>query len=85
MLIDRTPRCEANVYEKQTYRHIVGLNILKNDATRPSETPFMVVRVMHDGGPYLRNGLYLDTYRRAAGSELKFSKRPRGVRSIPTR
>jgi len=52
MLVDRIAALrEANVYEKQSYRHILGLpNILKNGGDEAeSETPFMVVRVMHDG------------------------------------
>ena len=68
---------EANIYEKQSYRHILGLpSILKNGADEAeSETPFLVVRIMHDGqSDIFATGLYLDTYR-VAGSELKFAKR----------
>ena len=40
-----------------------------------SETPFLVVRIMHDGqSDIFATGLYLDTYR-AAGNDLKLSKR----------
>ena len=40
-----------------------------------SETPFLVVRIMHDGqSDIFATGLYLDTYR-VAGNDLKFSKR----------
>ena len=78
MLIDRIAALrEANIYEKQSYRHILGLpNILKNSGDEAeSETPFMVVRVMHDGGTSIfATGVYLDTYR-AVGPDLKFSKR----------
>jgi anthranilate 1,2-dioxygenase small subunit len=78
MLIDRIAALrEANVYEKQTYRHILGLpNILNNgnDETE-TETPFLVLRIMHDGETSIfATGLYLDTYR-AVGPDLKFSKR----------
>jgi anthranilate 1,2-dioxygenase small subunit len=78
MLIDRIAALrQANVYEKQSYRHILGLpNILKNGGDEAeSETPFLVVRTMHDGqSDIFATGLYLDTYR-SAGSELKFAKR----------
>ena len=78
MLIDRIAALrEANVYEKQSYRHILGLpNILKNGGDEAeSETPFMVLRIMHDGETSIfATGLYLDTYR-AVGPDLKFAKR----------
>lgn len=78
MLIDRVSSLrEANVYEKQSYRHILGLPfVAKNGGdTAETETPFMVVRVMHDGqSDIFATGVYLDVVR-AAGSDLKFAKR----------
>jgi anthranilate 1,2-dioxygenase small subunit len=78
MLIDRVAALrEANIYEKQSYRHIVGLpNIIKNGGDNAEcETPFLVVRIMHDGSTSIfASGVYLDTYR-AAGNDLKFEKR----------
>ena len=78
MLIDRIAALrQANVYEKQSYRHILGLpHILHNSGDEAeSETPFMVVRVMHDGqSDIFATGLYLDSYE-TAGGELKFAKR----------
>jgi anthranilate 1,2-dioxygenase small subunit len=78
MLIDRVAALrEANVYEKQSYRHILGLpSLLKShDQEAESETPFMVARIMHDGQTDLfATGLYLDTFR-ADGKGLKFAKR----------
>ena len=78
MLIDRIAALrQANIYEKQSYRHILGLpNILKNGGDEAeSATPFMVVRIMHDGqSAIFATGLYLDTYR-DAGNDLKFAKR----------
>ena len=77
MLIDRVAALrEANIYEKQAYRHILGLpNIVKNGAEAESETPFLVVRTMHDGQTdVFATGVYLDTYR-AAGNDLKFARR----------
>jgi anthranilate 1,2-dioxygenase small subunit len=78
MLIDRIAALrQANVYEKQSYRHILGLpSVLKNGgAEAECETPFLVVRIMHDGQSDLfATGVYLDTYR-TAGNDLKFAKR----------
>ncbi len=78
MLIDRVQALRgANVYEKQRYRHILGLpSILANDAGQArTETPFLVARIMHDGqSEVFATGVYLDTYH-AAGDDLKFSKR----------
>jgi len=78
MLIDRVAALrEANVYEKQSYRHILGLpNITRNGgAEAESETPFLVVRIMHDGqSDVFATGVYLDTYR-ADGDDVKIAKR----------
>jgi 3-phenylpropionate/cinnamic acid dioxygenase small subunit len=78
MLIDRVAALRmANVYEKQSYRHILGLPTMtrNGDAEAESETPFLVVRVMQDGqSDVFASGVYLDTCR-AAGNELKFAQR----------
>jgi anthranilate 1,2-dioxygenase small subunit len=78
MLIDRIAALrQANIYEKQSYRHILGLpHITTNGGdSAESETPFMVVRVMHDGqSDIFATGVYLDSYR-AEGNHLKFAKR----------
>jgi anthranilate 1,2-dioxygenase small subunit len=78
MLIDRVQALrEANIYEKQSYRHILGLpNIVKNGGVETeTETPFLVVRIMHDGqSDVFATGVYLDTVR-ADGDDLKFAKR----------
>jgi anthranilate 1,2-dioxygenase small subunit len=78
MLIDRIAALrQANIYEKQSSRHILGLpHVTKNDGdTAESETPFMVVRVMHDGqSDIFATGIYLDSYR-VEGNDLKFAKR----------
>jgi anthranilate 1,2-dioxygenase small subunit len=78
MLIDRVASLrQANIYEKQTYRHIVGLpHVTKNGGDEAeSETPFIVMRTMHDGETSVfATGIYLDTYR-AVGTELKLAKR----------
>jgi anthranilate 1,2-dioxygenase small subunit len=78
MLIDRVQALrQANIYEQQTYRHILGLpDMTKNrGAEAETETPFLVVRIMHDGQTDLFvTGVYLDTVR-LAGDDLKFARR----------
>jgi anthranilate 1,2-dioxygenase small subunit len=66
MLIDRvTALREANVYERHSYRHILGMpSILSQgvDGVR-SETPFLVARIMRDGETDIfATGRYLDLY-----------------------
>jgi anthranilate 1,2-dioxygenase small subunit len=78
MLTDRVAALrQANIYEKQSYRHILGLpHLTKNGGDEAeSETPFMVARIMHDGSTSIfATGVYLDTLR-MAGDELKFARR----------
>jgi anthranilate 1,2-dioxygenase small subunit len=78
MLIDRVQALrQANIYEQQSYRHILGLpNIVKNGgAEAETETPFLVVRIMHDGqSDVFATGVYLDTVR-LSGGDLKFASR----------
>lgn len=78
MLIDRIAALrQANVYEKQSYRHILGLpTVLRNRSDEAeTETPFLVVRIMHDGETRVfATGVYRDTLR-AEGDELKFASR----------
>jgi anthranilate 1,2-dioxygenase small subunit len=78
MLIDRIRALrDANIYERQSYRHILGLpSVLKNGGGEAEcETPFLVVRIMHDGqSDVFATGVYVDTLR-AAGNDLKFAKR----------
>jgi anthranilate 1,2-dioxygenase small subunit len=78
MLIDRiTALREANIYEGQIYRHILGQPaILAEDATTAEcETPFIVARVMRDGTTDLyATGRYMDRYR-LDGEEPKLTRR----------
>lgn len=78
MLIDRVAALrDANIYEKQNYRHILGLpTIIRNGgAEAETETPFMVARIMHDGQTTIfATGVYLDVIQ-AAGVALKFARR----------
>jgi anthranilate 1,2-dioxygenase small subunit len=65
MLRDRvTALREANIYERHTYRHLVGLPALLGQAPGGvrAETPFLVVRIMRDGTMDLfATGRYFDT------------------------
>ena len=66
MLIDRVSALrEANVYERQSYRHILGMpSILsQSQAGVRSETSFLVARIMRDGETEIfATGRYLDLY-----------------------
>jgi anthranilate 1,2-dioxygenase small subunit len=72
MLTDRVSALrEANIYERHAYRHILGVpSILsQDDGVVRSETPFLVVRIMHDGETDIfATGRYLDVYRLGGGS-----------------
>jgi len=67
MLVDRVSALrEANIYERHTYRHILGMPaILSHEGDRVrSETPFLVARIMRDGATDIfATGRYLDLYR----------------------
>lgn len=52
MLHDRVSALrEANIYERQRYRHLIGMpHISRSSATEAeARSPFMVARIMHDG------------------------------------
>ena len=78
MLKDRvTALRKANIYERQAYRHLVGLPALRTGAgdTVQAETPFLVVRVMRDGTMDLfATGRYVDTMVDEGGT-LRFRER----------
>lgn len=67
MLIDRVSALrKANIYERQRYRHVIGMPVIK--AVTPdgvsAETSFLVVRTMRDGRMDLfAAGLYVDRVR----------------------
>ncbi len=78
MLIDRVSALrEANIYERQSYRHIIGAPcILSADAegTR-SETAFIAIRIMRDGATEVfASGCYLDLWR-VREDEIKLAER----------
>jgi 3-phenylpropionate/cinnamic acid dioxygenase small subunit len=78
MLKDRVAALrQANIFERQTYRHVVGLPALLGapDEAIRSETPFIVVRVMRDGTMALfATGRYMDALVEEGGS-LRFRER----------
>jgi anthranilate 1,2-dioxygenase small subunit/terephthalate 1,2-dioxygenase oxygenase component beta subunit len=65
MLQDRVAALrEANIYERQSYRHLIGLPAIlgEKEGGLVAETPFLVVRIMRDGRMDLfASGRYLDT------------------------
>ena len=76
LLIDRVASLrEANIYERQSYRHIVGMPSLRSGPDVAAETPFLVVRTMRDGRMDLfATGVYLDRVRDDGGT-LRFAER----------
>ena len=76
MLTDRVAALrEANIYERQSYRHIVGMPALRQAEDIAAETPFLVVRTMRDGRMDLfATGVYLDRVR-DDGDALRFAER----------
>jgi len=78
MLRDRvTALRTANIFERQSYRHIVGLPVLGATAADgiAAETPFLVVRIMRDGRTALfATGVYIDRIHDEGGN-LRFAER----------
>ena len=67
MLADRVSALrEANIYERQSYRHILGQPSIiseRNGEVR-SETSFLVARILQDGDTDIfATGRYLDLYK----------------------
>jgi anthranilate 1,2-dioxygenase small subunit len=66
MLHDRVSALrEANVYERQSYRHILGQPMIldEREGVYRCETPFVVVRILLDGDTDLfATGVYRDQY-----------------------
>lgn len=75
MLRDRvTALRTANIYERHSYRHIIGLPVLGADGAS-AETPFIVARIMRTGQTDLfATGVYLDQLRETDG-KLVFAER----------
>ena len=75
MLRDRvTALRTANIFERHSYRHIVGLPVVGPSATT-AETPFLVARIMRDGRTdVFATGVYLDRLH-DDGGDLRFAER----------
>ena len=78
MLRDRiTALRTANIYERHSYRHIVGLPVVSTVGPDgiTAETPFLVLRIMRDGRTDLfASGLYTDRIC-DEGASLRFVER----------
>jgi 3-phenylpropionate/cinnamic acid dioxygenase small subunit len=79
MLQDRVSALRtANIYERQRYRHIVGLPIVlaEPDGLAEVETPFLIVRIMRDGRMEIfATGCYRDKVKADASGALRFAER----------
>ena len=78
MLRDRiTALRTANIYERQSYRHIIGLPLVtsQNDGVIEAETPFLVARILRGAQTDLfASGVYLDRLRETPAG-LRFAQR----------
>ncbi len=78
MLLDRVQALRgANIYEAQTYRHVVGMPLLGpvEGQAVTGETPFMVLRTMRTGAvAVFASGVYHDSIALGA-ADLKFIER----------
>ena len=79
MLEDRVSALRrANIYERQTYRHIIGMPAIRSEdgGMICAETPFVVVRTMRTGEMSLfAAGKYLDKARTDGTGALRFMER----------
>ena len=79
MLEDRISSLrKANIYERQRYRHIVGLPVVLGeiDGAADVETPFLIVRIMREGNMDLfATGCYRDRIKPDATGALRFAER----------
>jgi 3-phenylpropionate/cinnamic acid dioxygenase small subunit len=79
MLQDRVSALrQANIYERQRYRHIVGLPVVLKAAgdTTETEAPFLIVRIMRDGKMEIfATGCYRDKVAIDGDGRLRFAER----------
>jgi 3-phenylpropionate/cinnamic acid dioxygenase small subunit len=75
MLRDRiTALRTANIFERHSYRHIVGLPVVGSNGVT-AETPFLVARIMRDGRTdVFATGVYIDVLSDVA-DVLRFAER----------
>jgi 3-phenylpropionate/cinnamic acid dioxygenase small subunit len=79
MLEDRVSALrQANIYERQRYRHILGMPLVVGETagTLSVETSFLVVRTMRDGQmSVFAAGVYLDKVRRDVPGAWRYAER----------
>lgn len=79
MLTDRVFALrEANIYERQRYRHILGMPLIETrpDGSVAAETPFLVIRTMREGQmDVFVAGIYLDRLRRDQSGAWRYAER----------
>jgi 3-phenylpropionate/cinnamic acid dioxygenase small subunit len=79
MLIDRVSALrQANIYERQRYRHILGMPLIgaEADGSVSAETSFLVVRTMREGQmDVFVVGVYRDRLRRDAAGAWRYAER----------
>lgn len=80
MLIDRVAALrQANIYERQRYRHILGMPLIaatEADGTVTAETPFLIIRTMREGQmDVFVCGVCLDKLRRDAAGAWRYAER----------
>jgi len=79
MLQDRIASLrKVNIYERQRYRHIVGLPVVLGQANGAAdvETPFLIVRIMRDGAmDVFATGCYRDKVKPDTSGALRFAER----------
>jgi 3-phenylpropionate/cinnamic acid dioxygenase small subunit len=79
MLADRIAALrEANIYERQRYRHILGMPLLgaQADGLVAAETSFLVVRTMRDGQMMVfAAGVYLDRIHQDEAGAWRYAER----------
>ena len=79
MLEDRISSLrKVNIYERQRYRHIVGLPVVlgQADGAAEVETPFLIVRIMREGTmDVFATGCYRDKVKPDEAGALRFAER----------
>jgi 3-phenylpropionate/cinnamic acid dioxygenase small subunit len=79
MLIDRVAALRsANIYERQRYRHILGMPLISTETNGSvrAETSFLVVRTMRDGQMTIfAAGIYADALSRDAAGAWRYAER----------
>jgi 3-phenylpropionate/cinnamic acid dioxygenase small subunit len=79
MLEDRISSLrKVNIYERQRYRHIIGLPVVlgQADGAAEVETPFLIVRIMREGTmDVFATGCYRDKVKPDEAGALRFAER----------